>query len=447
MRRLGKQLFVAIIVVFLSTVGVTIQANRAEAQVGIHIGVEVPVFPRLVVVPGYPVYYAPDVRGNYFFYDGFFWVFNVDDGFWYSSTWYNGPWVAVEPAFVPQPILVVPYRYYRVRPVYWGGWVYDRPPRWDVYWGADWVRRRPDWDHWDRSRRYTAAPLPLFERDYRGRYPAPAQQINIYREKYNYRPRDVVLREHETTIIDRQSRGGERASGRAEWLGLRNEERTQRQASIQQNRQTRENTREQDRAQRQSNVQQNRQQREAIQQQDRAQRQSNAQAERQRQENLRAQRESNVQQNRQQREAIQQQDRAQHQAEVQQNKQQRDNAREQEKAQRQSNAEQNRQQRQAVQQQDRAQRQASAQASRQQREANVQAERQRQENAREQRESNVQQNRQQREAVQQQDRAQRQAQVQQNRQPRENTREQANAQRENRARKGEPEKGQGESRG
>src|ERR1044071_4413954 len=163
-------------------------AAAANAQVSINLEV----FPNLVPVPNYPVYYAPGVRGNYFFYDGFYWVFNVNDGYWYSSTWYNGPWVYVEPAFVPQPILVVPYRYYRVRPVYWGGWAYDRPPRWDVYWGHDWVSRRAGWDRWDRSRRYVTAPLPVFQRQYeRGRYPSPAQQVTIYRERYNYRPRDV----------------------------------------------------------------------------------------------------------------------------------------------------------------------------------------------------------------------------------------------------------------
>src|ERR1043166_4252945 len=78
-------------------------AAAANAQVSINLEV----FPNLVPVPNYPVYYAPGVRGNYFFYDGFYWVFNVNDGYWYSSTWYNGPWVYVEPAFVPQPILVV----------------------------------------------------------------------------------------------------------------------------------------------------------------------------------------------------------------------------------------------------------------------------------------------------------------------------------------------------
>ncbi|MEO8675151.1 MAG: hypothetical protein ABI569_06195, partial [Casimicrobiaceae bacterium] len=36
---------------------------------GVSIGINLPVYPQLVAVPGYPVYYAPQVNSNYFFYD------------------------------------------------------------------------------------------------------------------------------------------------------------------------------------------------------------------------------------------------------------------------------------------------------------------------------------------------------------------------------------------
>ena len=318
---------------------VLVTAMTAQAQIGVHIGVDLPVFPRLAVVPGYPVYYAPAVRANYFFYDGLFWVFNVDDGYWYSSSWYNGPWVVVEPVYVPQPVLVIPYRYYRVRPVYWGGWAFDRPPRWDVYWGADWVARRRGWDHWDRGRRWVAAPLPLFERQYeRGRYPSPARQVTIYNEHYHYSPRDVHVREHRTTIIERQSRGGEAARGRAAFLEQRNQDRAQRQTNVQENRQTRENLRTQDRSQRQANVQENRQRRENAQAQDRAQRQANVQENRQRQAQDRSQREANVQANRQRQENLRAENKAQHQANVnRENGRRQENVRPEDKGQRQAN--------------------------------------------------------------------------------------------------------------
>ena len=62
----------------------------AQAQVSVHIGIHLPVYPQLQRVPGYPVYYAPEVPGNFFFYDGLYWVF--EDDIWYYSSWYNGPW-------------------------------------------------------------------------------------------------------------------------------------------------------------------------------------------------------------------------------------------------------------------------------------------------------------------------------------------------------------------
>jgi hypothetical protein len=64
--------------------------SAAFADVQVSIGINVPIYPRLVVVPGYPVYYAPQLDSNYFFYDGLYWVFQDDN--WYQSSWYNGPW-------------------------------------------------------------------------------------------------------------------------------------------------------------------------------------------------------------------------------------------------------------------------------------------------------------------------------------------------------------------
>ena len=61
----------------------------------VSIGVNFPVYPEFVRVPNYPVYYAPRVNTNVFFYDGLYWVYHRDT--WYASTWYNGPWSEVMP--------------------------------------------------------------------------------------------------------------------------------------------------------------------------------------------------------------------------------------------------------------------------------------------------------------------------------------------------------------
>ena len=45
---------------------------------GVNIGINMPVYPNLVPVPGYPVYYDPQSNSNYFYYDGRFWVYQGD---------------------------------------------------------------------------------------------------------------------------------------------------------------------------------------------------------------------------------------------------------------------------------------------------------------------------------------------------------------------------------
>src|SRR5665647_3374880 len=71
--------------------------SAASAAVQVSIGINLPVYPELVVVPGYPVYYAPQLQENYFFYDGMYWVYQDDN--WYESSWYNGPWWLVCPLY------------------------------------------------------------------------------------------------------------------------------------------------------------------------------------------------------------------------------------------------------------------------------------------------------------------------------------------------------------
>ena len=137
----------------------SVSPARAQVSVGINIGIDVPVFPELVPVPGYPVYYAPSASANYFFYDGLYWVF-VRDG-WYASSWYDGPWHLVGPDYVPVYLLRVPVRYYRVPPPYFHAWRPDGPPRWGERYGPAWERRRAGWNRWDRRVAMRPAPLLL----------------------------------------------------------------------------------------------------------------------------------------------------------------------------------------------------------------------------------------------------------------------------------------------
>ena len=162
----------------------------ALAQVSIHLNLGG--YPTLQRIPDYPVYYAPGVDSNYFFYDGSYWVFQ--DGDWYASSWYNGPWHLVDRYAVPDYLLRVPVRYYRRAPVYFRGWRADAPPRWDEHWGRPWVERRRDWDRWDRRSVPQPAPLPTYQREYRGdRYPRYEQQRELHSRNYRYQPANPVM--------------------------------------------------------------------------------------------------------------------------------------------------------------------------------------------------------------------------------------------------------------
>lgn len=154
-------------------------ALPAAAQEYYDIDVDLPAWPEMQPVPDSPVYYAPGVDSNYFYYDGLYWDF-YNDG-WYASTWYNGPWSYVDPVYVPTYVLWVPIAYYHRPPHYFRSWNANRPPRWGERWGRDWQHR-----HNQVYRGHTAnagrAPLPQYQRQYtRENYPrSVAQQSQIH---------------------------------------------------------------------------------------------------------------------------------------------------------------------------------------------------------------------------------------------------------------------------
>lgn len=171
-------------------------ATPAAAQVSVSIGINVPVYPVLVPVPGYPVYYAPSLNTNYFFYDGMYWVYDGEN--WHASFWYNGPWRLVAPVAVPVYVLRIPVRYYRLPPPHFHRWQPDAPPRWHERWGPEWERHRRGWDRWDSRSAPPPAPLPTYQRDYSSdRYPrTEQQQQGLVRKNYRHQPRDPAVREH-----------------------------------------------------------------------------------------------------------------------------------------------------------------------------------------------------------------------------------------------------------
>lgn len=193
----------------LSMLLCSVTSATAQVSIGIglpnvSIGINLPLYPELVPVPGYPVYYAPQMDDNYFFYDGMYWVYQDDA--WYASSWYNGPWWFVEPEVVPAFILRIPVRYYRQPPVYFRGWQTNAPPRWGQHWGHGWEQRRRGWDRWKRNSAPARAPLPVYQRQYSGdRYPRVEQQHAIRNQSYRYQPRDKMVRQHYKQQIEQKT--------------------------------------------------------------------------------------------------------------------------------------------------------------------------------------------------------------------------------------------------
>ncbi len=166
-----------------------------QPGVSVGVGYYQPMYPNMVLVPGYPVYYSPYGNANYFFYDGLFWLYQGDR--WYSSGWYNGPWNGVAPHYVPYYVLQVPVRYYRAPPPYFHGWRPDESPHWGEHWGRDWQDHHRDWNK--RGQQPPApAPLPRYQGAYTGdRYPRDGDQQNAIRDRnYRYEPRDEMTRSH-----------------------------------------------------------------------------------------------------------------------------------------------------------------------------------------------------------------------------------------------------------
>ncbi|MGH8737814.1 MAG: hypothetical protein ACREVC_10685 [Burkholderiales bacterium] len=188
------------------------QVSIGISSPGLRIGINVPVYPRFARVPGYPVYYAPGLNANYFFYDGRYWVFQDDR--WYASTWYNGPWSTVDPYSVPPYVLRIPVRYYRHPPAYFHGWRRDAAPRWGDHWGREWSERRSGWDRWNHKAAPRPAPLPRYQRSYSGEhYPrAQEQQHELATRNYRYQPREAEAREHNVE----RGHGDERGHGQGD---------------------------------------------------------------------------------------------------------------------------------------------------------------------------------------------------------------------------------------
>jgi len=94
----------------------------APAHADVNIGINVappPAFvvaspPRLVAVPGSPVFYGPSANYNLFIYGSRSYSFH--GGTWFVAASPGSSWSLIATNRVPQPVLAVPATYYKIPP-------------------------------------------------------------------------------------------------------------------------------------------------------------------------------------------------------------------------------------------------------------------------------------------------------------------------------------------
>ncbi|MEW6326713.1 MAG: hypothetical protein AB1487_03855 [Thermodesulfobacteriota bacterium] len=93
--------------------------GRAEVDVSINIGLPLPAIvvstpPAVVMIPGTPVYFAPDIEVDIFFYRGYW--YRPYRQRWYRASHYNGPWCYIAPRAVPSVVVNLPPDYRHIPP-------------------------------------------------------------------------------------------------------------------------------------------------------------------------------------------------------------------------------------------------------------------------------------------------------------------------------------------
>ena len=151
--------------------------------------------PDMVVVPseGSDVYLAPDAEGLYF-YDGSW--YRSYGGYWFSSSFYTGPWSAIRQSLVPSAVLVIPPNYIRSMPPgyyrirysqFYGNW---RTWGQTHYWNSQAWYREHSLHHWGGVPFRRPAPPPRRQAATPRPSPSP-RPVATYRPSPSPPPRPV----------------------------------------------------------------------------------------------------------------------------------------------------------------------------------------------------------------------------------------------------------------
>lgn len=95
------------------------ERTLAEINVNMDIGLPLPIIvipepPVVVLIPGTPVYHAPHVGIDIFFYSNRW--YRKHNGRWYKASYYNGPWAYLPVQRIPVALVNLPPDYRHIPP-------------------------------------------------------------------------------------------------------------------------------------------------------------------------------------------------------------------------------------------------------------------------------------------------------------------------------------------
>jgi hypothetical protein len=107
MKRFNLLSLLALIVgIYLAGCAVVIGPPQGRIGVAPPPPIVVETEPRVVLIPGTEVYYAPDVAANIYVVGGLWYYFH--DGHWFHSRSYRGPWAFTEERRLPSGLRRLP---------------------------------------------------------------------------------------------------------------------------------------------------------------------------------------------------------------------------------------------------------------------------------------------------------------------------------------------------
>jgi hypothetical protein len=168
----------------------------APAVAQVSIGINLRAYPELVVVPGYPAYYAPQLDSNLFVYDDPHWVYAQVSR--YAGSWYDRLRVTVGTDGAPFFLVGVPVRYDRQPGRNFSEWVNEAPPRWGEHWGGNREGRSGVWDRWSRVSAAAPAALPTYQYEYSAVHYLRAEAAVRLQIRHPLAPQALLQRQTQT---------------------------------------------------------------------------------------------------------------------------------------------------------------------------------------------------------------------------------------------------------